>query len=90
MLPDHLPRHSNSLPGQQPAAANYSLSLPAVQTPGLISEQQEVNVNTLPIAGIPGISAVHYDTEIIYFLRKDEKGLYTLMIRLLVIGPNVS
>ena len=74
MLPDHLPgRHSNSSPGQQPAAANYSLSLPAVRTPGLVSEQQEVSVNTLPTAGIPGISAVHYDTENIYSLRKDEK-----------------
>ena len=64
MLPDNLPgRHPNSSLGQQPAAANYSLSLPAVRMPGLVSEQQEVSVNILPTVGIPRIPTVHYDTE---------------------------
>ena len=61
MLPDTLPgRYSNSSPGQQPAAENYSLSLPAVEMPGLVNGQREVSVNTVPTAGIPRIPAMHY------------------------------
>ena len=55
-------RYLDSSPGQGSVTSDHTISMPAVGVSGVVSEQQEIIVNTMPAAGVPGIPAVFPDS----------------------------
>jgi len=58
-------------PRQWSATTVHPISMPAVQVPGLVSEQQEIIVNTMSEAGVSKVSVVFPDTEAISSSREN-------------------